>query len=103
MLRKSLAENTSPENFSASCDDNHSNWLADYRQQLGLTQEQLAEALGVTDRSVLNWEHGRHEPKLTIRQTKALCSILGIDLKDIPDEFPFYPKPRSKRRYRRQH
>lgn len=62
-------------------------WLANMREQLGLTQKDVADALGVDPRTVLNWENGHHEPRLTIRQTKALCNLLGKSIHEIPDNF----------------
>jgi DNA-binding XRE family transcriptional regulator len=32
------------------------------RKRLGLTQKQVADAVGVTDQTVSNWEAGRFEP-----------------------------------------
>lgn len=57
------------------------------RQQKDLTQEDLAKALGVTDHTVRNWEKGRAEPRLTIKQVKALCKVLDCELNDLPDTF----------------
>lgn len=64
---------------------NSSQKLQQLRKQRGLTQRQIAEALGVTDQTVSNWEAGRFEPKLTIRQTQALCQILECSLQDLPN------------------
>lgn len=61
--------------------------LVELRQKVGVTQEALAEALGVTDHTVRNWEKGRAEPRLTIRQTKRLCAVLQCSLEDLPDNF----------------
>jgi DNA-binding XRE family transcriptional regulator len=63
------------------------NSLAQMREQLGLTQKQVADALGVDPRTVLNWENGHHEPRLTIRQVKSLCQLLGKAIDEIPDNF----------------
>ncbi len=57
------------------------------RESVGLTQEALAARLGVTDHTIRNWEKGRTEPKLTIRQTKALCAALNCSLEELPDTF----------------
>ena len=47
------------------------------REKSGMTQEELAEQLGITRQSVSKWELGINEPDLpTIR---ALCKILGCD------------------------
>lgn len=57
------------------------------REQRGLTQEAVAEALGVTDHTIRNWEKGRTEPRLTIRQIKRLCAVFECTLDDLPDDF----------------
>lgn len=61
--------------------------LVQLRESVGLTQEALAARLGVTDHTVRNWEKGRAEPKLTIKQMKALCDALQCNLRDLPDSF----------------
>ncbi|MEO0409403.1 MAG: helix-turn-helix transcriptional regulator [Cyanobacteria bacterium P01_A01_bin.135] len=57
------------------------------RQSRHLTQKQIADALGITVQTVSNWEVGRAEPKLTIRQFKALLQILDCSVEELPDEF----------------
>lgn len=52
-----------------------------------ITQKQLADALGVTEDTVANWERGRAVPKLTVRQFKTLLSILEIGPDQLPDDF----------------
>ena len=61
--------------------------LVELREKVGLTQEALATLLGVTDHTVRNWEKGRAEPRLTIKQFKSLCRILGCSAEDLPDSF----------------
>lgn len=41
-------------------------FLKELRKQKGLTQRQLAEILGVSDRSVSRWESGNNMPDLSI-------------------------------------
>ncbi len=73
-----------------SCRMNGSDsWLAKMRQELGMTQEEFAKEFGVTPRTVLNWENGHHEPKLTIRQVKRLCQLLNKPIESIPDTFGY--------------
>lgn len=48
---------------------NSSRELMRLRKRLGLTQKQVADAVGVTDQTVSNWEAGRFEPRLTIIDT----------------------------------
>ena len=55
------------------------------RKRLGLTQKQVADAVGVTDQTVSNWEAGRHIPKLYPIQTKALCDLLDLTLDELAE------------------
>ena len=48
------------------------------RKEKGLTQEQLAEKLGVTNKAVSKWENGKSMSDLAIIQ--ELCKILGVSL-----------------------
>lgn len=40
--------------------DHIGKFIAKCRKEKNLTQSKLAEQLGVTDRSVSNWENGKH-------------------------------------------
>jgi transcriptional regulator with XRE-family HTH domain len=60
--------------------------LAKLRRNRNVTQKQIADALGVTVQTVSNWEVGRVEPKLTIRQFKALLQILKCSVDELPDD-----------------
>jgi DNA-binding XRE family transcriptional regulator len=60
--------------------------LVKLRERVDLTQKQIAEALGVTEQTVRNWEHGRVEPRLTIPQVKTLCRLLQCPLDQLPDQ-----------------
>ena len=51
------------------------------RKEKKLTQTELAEKLGVTDKSVSNWENGRNMPDLSL--FKTLCEILDISINDL--------------------
>jgi DNA-binding XRE family transcriptional regulator len=89
VLLSILPENFSRENISCKMsDETDLSWLVNMRKALGLTQEDVATALGVTPRTIINWENGHHEPKLTIKQTKALCRLLNVSIEQIPDSFP---------------
>jgi DNA-binding XRE family transcriptional regulator len=61
--------------------------LVAMRLAVGLTQKDIAVALGKAEQSVRNWEHGKVEPKLTIAETKKLCEMLGKTLDELPDSF----------------
>ena len=56
-------------------------FIADCRKSKKMTQSELAEKLGVTDRSVGNWENGRNMPDLSL--FKPLCDELGITINDL--------------------
>lgn len=56
-------------------------FIAERRKTRGLTQTQLAEAMGVTDRAVSKWETGRAMPDSSIMLD--LCKALGITVNDL--------------------
>jgi len=56
-------------------------FIAGRRKDAGLTQMQLAEALGITDRAVSKWENGRSLPDSSIMI--ELCGILGVSVNDL--------------------
>lgn len=45
------------------------------RQQLGMTQAQLGDAIGVSERTIQNWECGKTSPRPA--QVKAIESLLA--------------------------
>ncbi|MEL6384214.1 MAG: helix-turn-helix transcriptional regulator [Cyanobacteria bacterium J06626_18] len=57
------------------------------RKSKGVTQKQIADALGVTERTVWAWEKGHQIPNLSIPQIKALCRVLDTTVEDLPDNF----------------
>lgn len=56
-------------------------FIAQCRRDQGMTQMQLAERLGITDRAVSKWENGRSLPDSSIML--ELCSILKISVNDL--------------------
>lgn len=56
-------------------------FIAECRKERKLTQLQLAEKMGVTDRSVSKWETGRCMPDLSLM--KPLCKELGITINEL--------------------
>ena len=56
-------------------------FIAELRKQKNLTQMQLAEKLGITDKAISKWETGRAMPDTSIML--ELCDILCISVKDL--------------------
>ena len=56
-------------------------FIAERRKMKSLTQAQLAEKLGITDRAVSKWENGRSLPDSAIML--ELCEILEITVNDL--------------------
>ncbi|MBE9182887.1 helix-turn-helix transcriptional regulator [Oculatella sp. LEGE 06141] len=81
-----------------STDEEKVHGLPGLRKKLGLTQEDIAKALGVSTRSVINWENGHHEPRLTIRQMKALCALLKLPIEQVPEDLSFNPENQNAER-----
>lgn len=61
--------------------------LKQLREQAGLSQEGLARLVGVSSKTVSNWERGSNVASLTVPQMKALCEALGVTLSELPDDF----------------
>ena len=57
------------------------------REQAGLSQEALARIVGVSSKTVSNWERGISVASLTVPQMKALCESLNVTLNNLPDNF----------------
>lgn len=55
-------------------------YIAGKRKDLGLTQKQLAEKLGMSDKSVSKWERGVCLPDVSIYM--ELCAILNISINE---------------------
>lgn len=56
-------------------------FIAERRKQKNLTQMQLAEKLGITDKAISKWERGIAMPDSSIML--ELCDILGISVSDL--------------------
>ena len=56
-------------------------FIAGCRKQNNLTQMQLAEKLGITDRAVSKWERGKSLPDAAIML--VLCALLNITVNDL--------------------
>jgi len=55
-------------------------FIAKCRKDKNITQEQLAEKLGVSNKSVSRWENGKNMPDYSI--LKELCNTLDIDVNE---------------------
>ena len=55
-------------------------YIAEKRKALGMTQKQLAEQLGMSDKSVSKWERGVCLPDVSVYL--ELCKILGITINE---------------------
>ncbi|MDR1630793.1 MAG: helix-turn-helix domain-containing protein [Oscillospiraceae bacterium] len=56
-------------------------FIAQKRKEKGLTQARLAQALGVTDKSVSKWERGKSLPDASLYL--PLCAALGISVNEL--------------------
>jgi len=56
-------------------------FISTLRKEKKLTQSELATILGVTDRSISNWENGKCMPDLSL--FKPLCNELGITINEL--------------------
>lgn len=58
-------------------------FISEERNRHGLTQAELGEKLGVTDKTIGNWEHARSMPDISI--LKSICIILDLELDELLD------------------
>jgi len=56
-------------------------FIATLRKQRKITQAELGEKLGVTEKSISNWENGRNMPDLSL--FKPLCDEFNITINDL--------------------
>ena len=56
-------------------------FIAECRKNVSLTQMQLAEKLGITDKAISKWERGLSMPDTAIML--ELCDILGISVNEL--------------------
>lgn len=55
-------------------------FIATCRKEKNLTQKQLGEVLGVTDRAVSKWENGKSFPDISL--IEPLCKVLDISISE---------------------
>ena len=56
-------------------------FIRDVRKENGLTQEQFAEKLGVSQKSISRWETGKTMPDYSL--LPAICEILGVNIAEL--------------------
>ena len=56
-------------------------FIADMRKKQGMSQKQLADEVGVTDKSVSKWETGKSLPEIS--KMESLCEILHISINEL--------------------
>ena len=56
-------------------------FIADMRKSQGMSQKQLADAVGVTDKSVSKWECGKSMPEIS--KMESLCDALHININEL--------------------
>jgi len=55
--------------------------LAEARRRANMTQQMLADKLGVSRQAVSNWELGKNLPSIIVG--KQIADLLGVSLHDI--------------------
>lgn len=56
-------------------------FISEIRKEHNMTQRELAEKLGITDRAISKWENGRGLPDVSLM--KPLCETLGITVTEL--------------------
>jgi DNA-binding XRE family transcriptional regulator len=57
--------------------------------ELGITRKSLADAVGVTERSVYRWLNYEKEPRLTLVQAAKMCDLLMWTAQELAESY--YP------------
>jgi len=58
-----------------------------FLKERNVTPEQVIDVLGVTSRAFFYWTSGQREPRFTIQQVQALCTLLGCSVHELPANF----------------
>ena len=56
-------------------------FIAELRKEKSLTQAQLGELVGVTNKTVSRWENGNYMPDLAVLQ--SLCAALDVSINEM--------------------
>ena len=59
--------------------------LRKLRNNASLTQEKLAQEIGVAVSTVRRWEKGQAEPTMTLAQTKKFCRAINQNFDELPN------------------
>ncbi len=62
-------------------------WLEFNRRVARLSQQKVADALGVSRQTISNWECDRYVPEITPTQTKMLCDRLEVTFDQLEEAF----------------
>lgn len=57
------------------------NFILELRKEKNMTQQELADKIGVTDKAISKWENGRGMPDLSLM--KPLYKELGITINEL--------------------
>ena len=57
------------------------NFILELRKGKNMTQKELADKIGVTDKAISKWENGRGMPDLSLM--KPLCTVLEITINEL--------------------
>jgi DNA-binding XRE family transcriptional regulator len=64
--------------------------LKQVRDRLGMTQEQFAQAVGISRRTVIDYESGKHQKlQLSLTQVRKLVELMeqaGLPIKELPED-----------------
>ena len=58
-------------------------FISEERRKHNLTQVELGEMLGVSEKTIGNWEHARSMPDISI--LKSICNVLDFNLDELFD------------------
>lgn len=61
--------------------NNFSSFIAELRKEQGLTQKELADRVGVSDKAVSKWENGKNYPDIEIMQ--SLGEIFKVSVSEL--------------------
>ena len=56
-------------------------FIAELRKEKSLTQAQLGDLLGVTNKTISRWENGNYMPDLAVLQSR--CAVLDVNINEM--------------------